>query len=123
MPNARANRGDTNPTPEPDAPVRIARRVTVRRSAAFYPIAGPSVTERDDQRLLLELEQMFEERLDDARDVAISIAQGCVLLQGIVSCPLASLLAEDLVFSLPEVSECHNELVVRTMNNQAILAA
>lgn len=122
MPNARANRGDTNPAPEPDAPIPFDRTGTVRRSAAYYPIASPRVSEHDDEVLRLELERLFEERLDDARDVAISVVEGCVLLHGIVSCALVRLLAEDLVFSLPEVCECHNELVVRTNDGASIAA-
>lgn len=120
MPNARAHRGDT--TPEPDAPIRFDRRGSVHRSAGFHPIAGPRLSAHDDEVLRLELERLLEERLDDARDVEVSVVEGCVVLHGIVSCPLASLLAEDLVFSVPEVCECHNELVVRTNDGASIAA-
>jgi hypothetical protein len=123
MPNARANRGDIKPTPEPDAPVRFAHHGPPRRSASFYPVAGPRVCEREDRALLHELERLFQERLDDAHEIVIMVVGGCVLLQGSVSCPLARLLAEDLVFAKPEVWECHNQLVVRTKHDRASLAA
>lgn len=76
----------------------------------------------NDRLLEQELERLVEERLDDASNIAISVIGGCVVLHGIVSCPLARLLAEDLVFSLPEITECHNELVARTANDASIAA-
>lgn len=45
-----------------------------------------------------------------------------LLQHGIVSCPLARLLAEDLVFSIPGITECHNELVARTMRDASLAA-
>lgn len=114
MPIAAVTRGA--PLREPDAPVRsFARHGAVLRPTACH-------VARDERALQGELEQMFLEWLDDARDVAISVTGDCVVLQGIVSCPLARLLAEDLVFALPEVWECHNELVVRTDGGAPIAA-
>lgn len=122
MPNARARRGDAKPTREPDAPRRIALIGTSRCSATIYPVVAPRVHEGDDRRLQQELERLLQERLDDASNVAISVEGGCVLLHGIVSCTLARPLAEDLVFSVPEVSECHNEPVTRAASDASLAA-
>jgi hypothetical protein len=124
MPNTRANRGDAKPTPEPDAPLRRASIGASRRSATLYPAAGPRVPlpTLTDRLLEQELERLFEERLDDASNVAISVDGDCVVLHGIVSCPLASLLAEDLVFSISKITECHNQLIARTTNDTSLAA-
>lgn len=97
--------------PEPDAPVLRARE----QPAALRPSA--SFASAEPELLRTELEQLLHERLDYARDIAISIEGRCVVLHGIVSCPLARLLAEDLVYALPEIWECHNELVVRSSDD------
>ena len=124
MPDARANRGDDMPTPEPDAPIRRAMHGTSRRSATLSPVAGsrapvPAWAERLLQQ---ELERLLGERLDDAEHVAIAVDGGCITLRGRVSCPLVRLLAEDLVFSRSEVIECRNELVVRPTHDASLAA-
>jgi osmotically-inducible protein OsmY len=91
-----------------------------RRSAACHPAA---ITAHRDQALRHELERLLAEGLDDASEIAISVAGGCVLLEGRVSCSLVKLLAEDLVFALPEIRECDNALVVRRPNDGGSLAA
>ncbi|MCX4246827.1 BON domain-containing protein [Paraliomyxa miuraensis] len=108
---------DVASEPEPDAPVRFARREASLSPSALAPVA-------DARRVEAEIRQLFEERLpDDARDMEISVTGGGVVLHGIVSSPLARLLAEDLVYSVPDVWECHNELVVRTREDTAASAA
>lgn len=116
LPLPRARTRARRREPEPDAPTKRARqdRVELRHSAPL-PIADP-------QALRSELQRLLDDRLDDARDVEISIHGDCVVLHGIVSCPLARLLAEDLVYSMPEIWECHNELVVRSDDGDAVAA-
>ena len=82
-----------------------------------------ALDEAQDAWLGRELEQLLAERLDDASELAISVAQGRVTLRGRVSCSLVSLLAEDLVLAFPEVRDCTNELVVRTTRDDDSLAA
>lgn len=116
----QVSRRSTTLTPEPDAPISIARHGVTRRSAACHPAA---LDEAQDAWLGHELEQLLAERLDDASELAISVAQGRVTLRGRVSCSLVSLLAEDLVLAFPEVRDCTNELVVRTTRDDDSLAA
>lgn len=119
MPTVQVSRYSTTLTPEPDAPMPIAHGVT-RRSATYHPVA---LTADQDAWVRHELEQLLAERLDDASEIAISVAEGCVTLRGRVSCPLVSLLAEDLVLAIPEIHACNNELVVRTSPAGGSLAA
>jgi osmotically-inducible protein OsmY len=91
----------------------------MRRSATWYPAA---VTEHRDRALQYEIQRLFEERLDDASTISISVTEGCVLLAGSVSCALVALLAEDLVFAIPEVRDCNNALVVKTTSGASIAA-
>lgn len=113
MPIVRVSRRDTAPAPEPDAPIHVARHEATRRSAKLHPAAA---FEHPDDALRHELVRLVAERLVDASGLTISVVECCVSLRGSVSSPLSRLLAEDLVFTLPEVRECRNELVVRTTN-------
>lgn len=106
--------------PEPDAPIPLGRHGSTHRSPNYHPVA---VSADQDEALRCELERLFAERLDDARGVAISVVEGCVSLQGSVSCDLVRILAEDLVFAIPEIRECHNALVVRNTRNGRSIAA
>jgi hypothetical protein len=106
-------------TPEADAPVPMARHGATR-SATYHPAA---VTADQDEVLRCELERLFAERLDDAGGIAISVVEGRVELQGSVSCDLVRILAEDLVFAIPEIRECHNDLAVRNTRDGSSLAA
>lgn len=119
MPTVRVCRHDTMLTPEPDAPVRVASRGATHRSATWYPAA---VTEHRDHALQHELRRLFEERLDDAREIEISVVEGRVMLAGRVSCALVRLLAEDLVFAIPEVRDCKNALVVKNTSGASLAA-
>jgi hypothetical protein len=107
-------------TPEPDAPIPMARHGLTRRSATYHPAA---ITADQDEVLRCELEQLFAERLDDASGIEISVVEGCAALQGSVSCDLVRILAEDLVFAIPEIRECHNDLAVRNTRDGSSLAA
>ena len=91
----------------------------MHRSATLYPAAG---TERLDQALQHELQRLFAERLHEAREIAVSVTEGCVLLAGSVSCALTRLLAEDLVFAIPEVRDCNNALVVKNTSGASLAA-
>lgn len=119
MPTVRVCRHATMLTPEPDAPVRVASRGTTHRSATWHPAA---VTEHRDYVLQQEVRRLFDERLDDASQIAISVVEGRVLLVGRVSCALVRLLAEDLVFAIPEVRDCKNALVVKTTSGASLAA-
>ena len=120
MPIVRVSRGSTAQVPEPDAPIPMARLGATRRSASCHRAA---VSAQQDQALRAELERLFSERLDEASEIAISVVGGCAWLSGSVSCSLVSLLAEDLVFAIPEIRECINELVVRHPSDGRSLAA
>ena len=115
MPIVQVSRQSTTLTPEPDAPIPIARHGVTRRSATHHPVA---LTADQAAWMRHELEQLLAERLDDASEIEIWVADGCVTLRGRVSCPLVSLLAEDLVLAIPEIHECNNELVVRNARNR-----
>lgn len=114
------SRGFATVTPEPDAPVSMAHHRVTRRSATCHRVA---VSAQQDEVLRRELVGLLAERLDEAHGIAISVDAGCVWLRGSVSCALVGLLAEDLVFALPEIRECTNELVVRTASFGRWLAA
>jgi len=115
----RVRQRDTLVTPEPDAPVRMARQGAMHRSATWYPAA---VTESHDEGLQHELRRLFDERLANASEISISVVEGCVLLEGSVSCALVKLFAEDLVFAIPEVRDCNNALVVKTRSGASLAA-
>lgn len=107
-------------TPDADAPIPLARHGSTHRSATYHPAA---VSADQDAALRIELEGIFADRLEGAHDIEISVAGGCATLQGSVSCDLVRILAEDLVFAIPEIRECHNDLVVRNTRNGSSLAA
>ena len=119
MPIVRVSRRDTTLTPEPDAPIRTTRQGAMRRSATWYPAA---VTEHLDEGLQRELQRLFQERFANASEISISVVEGCVRLEGSVSCALVKLLAEDLVFAIPEVRDCDNALVVKTKSGASLAA-
>jgi hypothetical protein len=116
----QARRHSDTFTPESDAPVPTPRYGSTHRSATYHPAA---LTAAQDEALGYELARLFEERLDDASEIAISVVGGRVSLQGSVSCDLIRILAEDLVFAIPEIRECHNDLVVRNAREGSSLAA
>lgn len=90
---------------DPDAPVRVARRTASLSPTAALPTAPAW--------MVWEIAQLLAERLDDASNIEIQVCGNSVVLYGIVSSSFNRLLAEDLVYSVPEVEECYNELVVQ----------
>jgi hypothetical protein len=63
--------------------------------------------------LRTELRERFANAAVDARRVDVVIDGGRVILLGVVSDDLARLLAEDIAWSLPEVTDCENHLAVQ----------
>jgi osmotically-inducible protein OsmY len=106
-------------TPEPDAPTRMARQGSTHRSATWHPVAA---TQHLDHALQHELQRLFKERLGEASEITVVVVEGCVLLAGSVSCALTRLLAEDLVFAIPEVRDCKNALVVKNTSGASLAA-
>lgn len=117
VPSVRFNRGAQSrattqllpvAAPQPDAPVRMARP-----GPKLVPTAEhPAVTGRGFEERRRELRDRLEEQLDDARNIDVEIIDDCAVLRGSVSCSLAKLLAEDLAYSMPEISDCYNILEV-----------
>jgi osmotically-inducible protein OsmY len=119
MPIVRVSQRSVPLTSEPDAPVLMPRD-GASRSATYHPAAVPAHL---DAVLREEIERLFAERLDDASEIEIAVEEGCATLQGRVSSSLVKLLAEDLVFSIPEIRECDNALVVRSPHDRRSIAA
>jgi hypothetical protein len=62
--------------------------------------------------LRAEIRERFENAAVDARRVDVIVDGERVILVGIVGDPLSRLIAEDIAWSLPRVSECENRLAV-----------
>lgn len=107
-------------TPVLDAPIAVVRHGATRRSGTDHQAP---VTAYQDGELRRELECLFAACLDEASDLAISVVEGCALLQGSVASTLDKTLAEELVFSMPEIRQCDNRLVVRAARDGGSVAA
>jgi len=125
------------PEREEDAPVRFVRSEVELTPSAVYPVAIPQpltpephdpeipldAGEFHDRACRRELMNRLSTQLDDIRNVEVQVFGDCAVLRGIVSCPLARLLAEDIAYSMPEIWDCHNQLEVDTESDDTSVAA
>lgn len=107
---------------EPDAPVPMERRRASAHRSASTSAFDPRERSIADATLRDELHELLSDMIEDSRDLQVWASGSVVLLCGRVASELDRLLAEDLVFTRPEVRECRNELVIAPPGSHPVVA-